>query len=94
MNEKLETNVQLYPYFRLAGDALAWLPIFFLFFSQYLTLAEVIALEAVYYIAVVLAEVPSGYFSDRFGRRRTLLLSCVALIACYLPLWHRHLSAV
>jgi len=84
MSEKLEINVQLYPYFRLAGDALAWLPIFFLFFSQYLTLAEVVALEAVYYIAVVLAEVPSGYFSDRFGRRRTLIVSCGALIACYL----------
>ena len=84
MNEKLELNVQLYPLFRVAGDALAWLPIFFLFFSQYLSLSEVIALEAVYYIAVVLAEVPSGYFSDRFGRRTTLLLSCVTLIVSYL----------
>lgn len=83
MSEKLENNVRLYPYFRLAGDALAWLPIFFLFFSQYLTLSEVVALEAVYYIAVVFAEVPSGYFSDRFGRRKTLLLSSATLIACY-----------
>ena len=48
MSNKLEQNVQIYPYFRLAGDALAWLPIFFLFFSQYLTLSEVVALEAVY----------------------------------------------
>ena len=84
MSDKLEQNVQIYPYFRLAGDALAWLPIFFLFFSQYLTLSEVVALEAVYYIAVVLAEVPSGYFSDRFGRRKTLLVSSAALIACYI----------
>ena len=43
-----------------------------------------VALEAVYYIAVVLAEVPYGYFSDRFGRRKTLLVSSAALIACYL----------
>lgn len=83
MNDKLEKNVQLYPYFRLASDALAWLPVFFLFFSQYLSLSEVLVLEAIYYIAVVFAEVPSGYFSDRFGRCRTLWISCLALIACY-----------
>jgi len=84
MNEKLERNVRCYPYFRIVADALAWLPIFFLYFSQYLTLSEVVALEAVYYIAVVVTEVPSGYFSDRFGRRITLLVSSVALIICYL----------
>jgi MFS family permease len=83
MNDALEKNVQLYPYFRLAGDALAWLPVFFLFFSQYLSLSEVLALEAIYYIAVVFAEVPSGYFSDRFGRCKTLRVSCAALLACY-----------
>lgn len=82
-NKSLQRNIELYPYFRIAADGLAWLPVFFLFFSQYLTLAEVVALEAVYYIAVVIAEVPSGYFSDRFGRRRTLLVSSVALILSY-----------
>ena len=81
---RLGRNIELYPYFRITADGLAWLPVFFLFFSQYLTLAEVVALEAVYYLAVVVAEVPSGYFSDRFGRRRTLLLSSAALILSYL----------
>ena len=79
-----EQNVRLYPIYRSAADAMAWLPIFFLYFSERLSLPEVLLLEAVYYLAVVITEVPSGYFSDAMGRRRTLLLSCLALIAAYL----------
>jgi MFS family permease len=39
-------------------------------------MSRVLRLEAIYYIAVVILEVPSGYFSDRFGRRQTLLIAC------------------
>ena len=46
---------------------------------------EVLQLESVYYIAVVLLEVPTGYFSDLAGRRITLILGGVSLIiACIL----------
>jgi MFS family permease len=58
----------------------AWIPVFFLYFSQYLALEEVIQLSAVYYISVFLLEVPSGYFSDHVGRKPTLLISAVCLI--------------
>lgn len=84
MQGSVEHNIRLYPYYRAAADALAWLPIFFLYFSERLSLAEVLLLEAVYYIAVVLIEVPSGYLSDVVGRRKTLLLSCLSIIAAYL----------
>ena len=40
-------------------------------------------LEALYYMTVVLLEVPSGYFSDRFGRRKTLLISALSLGTAY-----------
>ena len=79
-----ERNISLYPIYRAASDAMAWLPIFFLFFSEHLTLPEVLLLEAVYYITVVITEVPSGYLSDLVGRRRTLLLSCLAILAAYI----------
>ena len=78
-----ERNISLYPIYRAASDAMAWLPIFFLFFSERLSLPEVLLLEAIYYIAVVITEVPSGYLSDLVGRRRTLLLSCLAILAAY-----------
>lgn len=79
----IERNVRLYPVYRATADAMAWLPIFFLYFSEQLTLPEVLLLEAVYYIAVVILEVPSGYLSDVIGRRKTLLLASFALPSAY-----------
>jgi len=63
---------------------LPWLPIFFLYFLQFLPLEQVVKLSAIYYLAVVFCEVPSGYVSDRFGRRVTLLLSATFMLIAYL----------
>lgn len=60
-----------------------WTPVFFLFFSERFTVSEVLALESIYYACVVLLEVPSGYFSDRVGRRWTLLISTLATSAAF-----------
>ncbi len=78
-----ERNVKLYPWFGVFYNAFAWMPVFFLYFSEHLTLGGVLRLEAIYYIVVVLLEVPSGYFSDVVGRKKTLLISATALIASY-----------
>lgn len=80
---KLQLNISLYPWFRAASDGHAWITVFFLYMSQSLPLDQVIELSAVYYLSVFLLEVPSGYFSDRIGRRRTLLIAATALIASY-----------
>jgi MFS family permease len=74
-------NVRLYPWYALTSNAYFWMPVFVLYFLEHMSLADVLRLEAIYYIAVVVLEVPSGYFSDRVGRRPTLLISCVAHIA-------------
>ena len=79
----LERNVRLYPWFRMASDSFAWIAVFFLYMSQSLPLDQVIQLSAIYYLSVFIVEVPSGYFSDRFGRRNTLLLATAALILSY-----------
>jgi len=79
----LARNVRLYPWYTALFNALFWMPVFFLFFGAYLTLDRVLQLEAIYYGAVVLLEVPSGYFSDRVGRRATLLVSAASLVAAY-----------
>jgi len=60
------------------------MPIFFLYFNAHVPLHEVLWLEAIYYCTIVLVEVPSGYISDRFGRKRTLVTSSVLLVASYL----------
>lgn len=76
-------NVRWYPRYAFLSDAYFWLPIFFLYFSEILTLDEVLLLEMVYYVGVYVMEVPSGWFSDRFGRRITMLLAAVILAIAY-----------
>lgn len=56
---------------------------FFLYMSQSLSLGQVIQLSAIYYLSVFVLEVPSGYFSDRIGRRTTLMIAAGALVASY-----------
>ncbi|MCV6595289.1 MAG: MFS transporter [Silicimonas sp.] len=71
-------NIALYPWFRFFQNLLFWQAIWFLFFQSELSAAEAILLFAVYDIATTLLEVPSGYASDRWGRRRTLIVSALA----------------
>jgi len=80
---RLNLNIRLYPWFRAASDGHAWITVFFLYMSQSLPLEQIIELSAVYYLSVFMLEVPSGYFSDRIGRRRTLLIAAGSLIAAY-----------
>ncbi len=80
----MERNIRLYPWYVFFRDCFFWGPVFFLYFSSRLNLAQAIQLEGIYYISVVIFEVPSGYLSDVWGRRRTLLLSCASLGSAYL----------
>ena len=80
---KLEGNLKAYTLYLLGREGYFWMPVFFLYFSAHLPMAEVLLLEAVYYISVVALEVPSGWASDRFGRRPTLILSSLAMLASY-----------
>ena len=81
--QALERNVSLYPLYQGLLNAYFWLPVFFLYFIERLGLGQVLRLEAIYYATVVLLEVPSGYFSDRIGRRLTLLVSSSGLVVSY-----------
>ena len=80
---QLQLNIRLYPWFRAASDGHAWITVFFLYMSQSLSLDQVIELSAIYYLSVFVLEVPSGYFSDRIGRRLTLLIAAGSLIGSY-----------
>ena len=79
----MQRNIRLYPLYVIFFNTMAWLPVFFLYFNQHLSFEQVLQLEALYYAAVVLLEVPSGYFSDSVGRRPTLLISAIAFTLSY-----------
>ena len=53
-------------------------------FASKFSISEVLLLESVYYIAVVILEVPSGYVSDRMGRRPTLMAAAALLGLSYI----------
>jgi len=79
----VNNNVKLYPFYQVAVHFIVWMPVFFLYFNELVSLKQVVLLEAIYYISVVILEVPSGYFSDVIGRRATLIISALALLlAC------------
>lgn len=76
----LHRNIVLIPWFQFFNGLLFWQAVWFLYFQASLSGAEAIILYSVYDIATTVLEVPSGYFSDRIGRRFTLLLSAL----CYM----------
>lgn len=77
----MERNLRLYPIYQVLRSSMFWLPVFFLYFLSVLSIEEALLLEAIYYFAVVLLELPSGYLSDRVGRRLTLGISALCAIA-------------
>lgn len=81
----LQRNLHLFPRYRAATSVLPWLPVFFLYFIERVSLGDAVLLGSAYYFSVFILEVPSGYCSDRFGRRPTLILaSIMTLMACAL----------
>ncbi|MEE2819399.1 MAG: MFS transporter [Planctomycetota bacterium] len=83
LTESLNKNLKLYPWFACVFHAYFWLPIYFLFFNSILLLEEVFLLQSIYFLSVVTMEVPSGWFSDRFGRKKTLVVASIFLTASY-----------
>ena len=83
MKTNLSNNIKIYPWYQAATGFLPWMPVFFLFFSDIVSLADAIELGAIYYLSVVFFEIPSGYLSDRIGRRVTLMTAAVFAICAY-----------
>ena len=71
-------NIALYPWFRFLRSLLFWQAVWFLYIQAELSAAEAILLYAVFDVATTVLEVPSGWVSDRWGRRPTLILSALA----------------
>jgi hypothetical protein len=80
----LERNLRLYQWYLPLSRVNFWSPVFFLFFNARFPIDRVLQLEAVYYLAVVAIEIPSGYLSDRVGRAVTLRLSAAGFSAAFL----------
>jgi len=63
--------------------ALRWfmliMPTIVLFFQENgLSMREVLLLQSLFSVAVIVLEIPSGYFSDVIGRKTTIFLACIS----------------
>lgn len=80
-------NLRLYTWYQFGISFYAWMPVFFLYFGSKVNLSQVFLLESIYYASVFIFEVPSGYFSDRVGRKPTLVLAAASLVLAYFGFW-------
>jgi len=78
----LTRNITLYRWLRFLRSLLFWQAIWFLYYQEVLSAADAILLYALTDIATTVLEVPSGYMSDRLGRRVTLMASAVTGLIC------------
>ena len=78
MTASILRNTQLYRWSRFLRSLIFWQAVWFLYFQNVLSATAAILLYAVYDVAATLLEVPSGYMSDRLGRKKTLIASAIA----------------
>ena len=74
----MSKNIALYPWFKFFQNLIFWQAVWFLFFQTQLSAAEALLLYAIYDVGTTVMEVPSGYMSDRLGRRPTLIAAAIA----------------
>lgn len=83
----MERNLRLIPVHAGLTQAYVWMPVFVLFTRARFDLDGALLLSSIYYLSVVVFEVPSGWASDRLGRVPTLRAAAVAWVAaqsCFL----------
>ena len=74
--KKLESNIWKFYLFQVLRSLPFFLPIIVLFWQDNgLNMAEIMLLQSIFAVTVVLLEIPTGYFADIFGRRRSLIYS-------------------
>ncbi|MDZ4341444.1 MAG: MFS transporter [Candidatus Binatia bacterium] len=60
------------------NDAMFLIPVIVPFFRENgLTIGDVFWLQGIFALAIVVLEIPSGYLSDRWGRKKTMLVGSV-----------------
>ncbi len=74
-------NIILYPWFKFVQQLIFWQATWFLYFESHLSASQAILLYVVSDICTTAFEVPSGYMSDRIGRKFTLVAAAICGVA-------------
>ncbi|MCF8227234.1 MAG: MFS transporter [Bacteroidales bacterium] len=71
-------NIPRLYFIKVAKWFMLYMPIVVPFYeSNNLTMKDIMVLQAVYSVAIVILEIPSGYLADVWGRKRTLVLGSI-----------------
>jgi MFS family permease len=78
----MKRNIQFLYSFRFFRDFLLIAPVLIPFYkANGLSAVQILSVQAVFSASMLLFEIPSGYLSDRWGRRKTLLLGGIAVVS-------------
>ncbi len=75
---KLSSNIRKLTWIKFFQSCAIIIPVMTLFFQDNgLSLSEIFLLQSVFAIAVFIFEVPTWYFGDRFGTKRSILIGSI-----------------
>ena len=77
MRRRFARNIPVYYLFYAVSGFLIWMPIWVIYLQEFrgMSLTQVGTIESIFWITVVVAEVPTGAVADRWGRRISLSLA-------------------
>lgn len=80
--QRIQRSLRLFYAFRLLATSYLYVPIFMLFqASRGLSFFERLALGGIFSAVIILVEIPTGVFADRIGRRRSMLVGALTMVA-------------
>ncbi len=78
MTKEILSNVKKFYWFSFFSEWVFWIPIVVLFWQKNgLNLTQIMMLQAIFALAVVILEVPTGVVADKLGRKKSLLLGAI-----------------
>lgn len=73
---QLEKNIKLYYATSCLGWARFYLPVFALFYiASEVTIAQLTIILSVFFVSIIILEVPTGVIADLLGRKKTMMIS-------------------
>ncbi len=76
LRRRFARNIPVYYLFYAASGFLIWLPIWVIYLQEFrgMSLTQIATIESIFWLTVVVAEVPTGAVADRWDRRVSLVM--------------------
>ena len=88
---KLNKNIWKFYLYKILSSMFFSVPIIVLFWQDnWLSLTEIMILQSIFSILTVILEIPTWYFADTYGRKKTLIIAAITWLIAITSysLWH------